>query len=140
MVRTVLNKRTAKMFTETIQQFQRDVHREWHTDTYECWKVSRPEGWVDDEHVEADIILESGFGKLYANGKGGPQTGEMVIHLESPYRFRTLTTADIQSGNLMVINGSRVFRVDITKPEHDGDVLMDVYLTELFNTPVPEVA
>lgn len=133
----VLNTRTAKFFTDTIQQFQQDIHNEWHTDAYTSWKVNRPAGWTDGGSVEAQQSLESGYGKLYANGKGGPQSGEMVIHLESPYRFRVLTTANISAGNLLVINGDRLFRVDVTKPEHEGDVLMDVYLTELFSTPKP---
>ena len=113
--------------------------RLFHDDAYACWTVNRSAGWADNTAVEAQAAVETGYGKLYANGKGGPQSGEMVIHLESPYRFRALATANIVSGNLLVINTDRLFRVDIVKPEDTDDLLMDVYLTELFNTPIPEV-
>lgn len=108
-------------------------------DAYACWTVNRSSGWADGNGVEAQSILETGFGKIYANGAGGPQGGDMVVHLESPYRFRTHTTANIESGNLLVINGDRLFRVDVGKPEDAEDHLMDVYLTEMFSTPMPEV-
>lgn len=112
--------------------------RLFHDDTYDCWTVNRDAGWADSTAVEAQTIVESGTGKLYANGAGGPQSGEMVITVESPYRFRTLATAEIETGHLLVINGTRLFRVDVAKREDVADELMDVYLTELFTTPMPE--
>lgn len=135
----VLTSRTAKFFNDTIHQFQRDIHREWHKDAYVCWAVNRGAGWVDGDTVETQSVVESGFGKLYANGKGGPQTGEMVIHLESPYRFRTVTSTYIESGNLLVLNGERFFRVDIGKPEDKDDELVDIYLTEMFTMQIPTI-
>lgn len=109
-------------------------------DTYECWTVNRPAGWADGAAVEAQRRTVSGLGRLSANGAGGPQAGELVIHVESPYRFQVHATAPIESGNLLVINGTRLFRVDVVKR---GDIkarFMDVYLTELFSTPMPEEA
>lgn len=135
----ILDPATARVFTESIQQLQRDIHREWHRDTYVCWAVNRPAGWQDGATVEAQEVVETGTGKLYANGAGRPQASDLVISLESPYRFRTLTTSRIKSGNLLVINDTRLFRVDIAKPEDAGDQLVDVYLTELFSTRMPEV-
>lgn len=137
MVGRILDPATARMFTDSITQFQRDIHREWHRDAYACWTVNRSAGWADGAGVEAQELVETGTGKLYANGAGGPQSGEMVIHVESPYRFRTVATAQIETGNLLVLNGDRLFRVDVAKREHVDDELMDVYLTELFSTPLP---
>lgn len=140
MVSRILDAATAREFTGAIRQFQQDIHEEWHRDTYTCWTVNRSAGWADSTSVEAQEKTSSGAGKLYASGVGGPQSGEMVVYLESPYRFRTLATAEIETGNLLVINGDRLFRVDIAKREHVDDQLMDVYLTELFTTPMPEGA
>ena len=133
----MLDPRTARFFTGTIQQFQRDIHREWHGDTYDCWTVNRGIGWADNTAVEAVELVESGTCRLYPNGAGGPQSGEMVIHVESPYRVRTLATSSIDAGHLLVINGARLFRVDVAKRGKTEDVLVDVYLTELFATPMP---
>lgn len=135
----ILDSATAKIFSDSIREFQLDIHREWHRDTYVCWTVNRPAGWADGAAVEAEAVVGTGVGKLYANGAGRPQAGDLVIHLESPYRFRTLTTNVIESGNLLVLNGERLFRVDVAKPEDINDQLVDVYMTELFSTPIPEV-
>ncbi len=139
----VLDTRTAQMFTRSMQQFQQDIHREWHEDAYDCWRVNRAAGWADSTSVEAQELIESGAGKLYANGQGGPQVGEGMIALDSPYRFRTEASCLIDTGHLLVLSGvqpdkpTRCFRVDVAKREDVNDVLMDVYLTELFTTPVP---
>lgn len=149
MVRNVLSHRAAKQFSSLIQQFQMDIHNEWHNASYDCWRVKRPNGWVDGSGVETDVIVESGYGRLYPNGPGGPQSNEAVIFLESPYRFRTDVRAGFRSGYLLVIGvpgdpnahgpmeSFRLFRVDNVKPGNPDSVLMDVYLTELFNTPYP---
>lgn len=108
-------------------------------DVYVCWTVDRSDGWADRDSIEAQAIVEEGTGKIHENGKGGPQSGELVIHLESPYRLQTVATTAIESGNLLVLNEKRLFRVDIGKPEDAEDQLVDVYLTELFSTPMPEV-
>lgn len=134
----VLDHRSATTFTRTIRQFQQDIHREWHTDQYECWRVNRGESWADSTAVEAQERVETGRGKLYTNGIGGPQGGDMVIHVESPYRLRTVSESGIETGHLLVI-GDRRFRVDVTKRADIDDRLMDVYLTELFSTPFPEM-
>ena len=142
----VLDTKTAKFFTDTIHQFQRDIHREWHDDAYDCWRVNRPAGWADSTAIEAQELIESGSGKLYANGGGGPQSGEIVISIESPYRFRTVSDSLISAGHLLVLSGvqpdkpTRLFRVDLAKRESVDDELMDVYLSELFSTPLPEGA
>ncbi len=135
----ILDTATARVFTESIQQLQQDIHREWHRDVYECWTVNRGAGWPDSTQVEALEVVETGTGKLYANGAGRPQAGDLVINLESPYRFRTVATTGIRSGHLLVINGTRLFRVDVVKPEAADDLLVDIYLTELFSTQMPEV-
>lgn len=124
---------------EALPAIQQAVHDELHTDTYECWTVNRPAGWADSTSVEAQAVVASGTGKLYANGIGGPQTSEMVVSIESPFRFRTAATDAIAPGHLLVINGNRLFRVDNPKPEYGDDLLMDVGVTELFRTPMPEV-
>ena len=124
---------------ESIPVLQQAAHDALHRDTYTCWTVNRSTGWEDGESVEAKAVVESGTGKLRANGIGGPRATEMVISLESPYVFRTLASAAIAPGNLLVINATRLFRVDTTKPEHSDDLLMDVGVTELFTTPMPEV-
>ena len=118
---------------------QQAVHDELHTDTYDCWTVNRPAGWADSTSVEAKAIVGSGTGKLRANGIGGPQAGEMVISIESPFVFRTESTDTIRPGNLLIVNGTRLFRVDNPKPEYGADLLMDVGVTELFQTPMPAV-
>jgi len=124
---------------EALPVIQQAVHDELHTDTYTCWTVNRPAGWADSTSVEALAVVETGTGKLRANGIGGPQTGEMVVNIESPFVFRTAATDGIQPGNLLVINGERLFRVDNPKPEYGADRLMSVGVTELFQTPMPEV-
>ena len=109
-------------------------------DTYTCWRVNRPAGWEDSTSVETQGLVESGVGRLRPNGAGGPITGEMVIAVESPYRLRTWADALIDTGHLLVVNGARLFRVDLPKRGGAGDPLMDVYVTELFKTPLPEGA
>lgn len=138
MVRPLFSPNTAAKLKHLRQRGFETV-RMFHDDAYACWVVNRPAGWVDGDALEAQQLVASGVGKLYANGKGGPQAGDMVIHLESPYRFRTLASDPIEAGNLLVLNASRVFRVDVVKPEDVDDQLMDVYLTEMFTTPIPEV-
>lgn len=142
----VLDTQSAQMFTGTIRQFQQDIHREWHEDAYDCWRVNRGETWADSTSVEAQELIESGTGKLYANGEGGVSPGlvaEGVLALDSPYRFRTVADSSIGTGHLLVLSGvqpdkpTRLFRVDDVK--RTGSVLMDVYLTELVSTPLPEM-
>ncbi len=108
-------------------------------DDYTCWTVDRPTGWSDGTSIEAKAMVGEGRGKLRANGAGGPQSGDNVIHIESPYRFRTWADAPIETGHLLVVNEERLFRVDITKPGDADKLHMDVYLTELFLTPMPGV-
>ena len=139
-MKRVLKPRVAASFTQTIQQLQQDVHEGWHHDTFDVWTVNRSAGWADGAGVEAQVKVASDVGRLYANGAGGPQAGEMVINIESPYLLRTVASAPIESGHLLVINGTRLFRVDVAKPEGVDNLLMDVYLTELFSTPMPEEA
>src|SRR5665811_2250052 len=134
MVVRILDAASAAEFTSSIAQLQDDVHTFLHTDAYTCWAVNRPAGWVDGDGAEGTDPIGAGTGKLYENGAGGPQSGEQVIHVESPYRFRTLSTAQIDTSNLLVINGDRLFRVDIGKREAKTDLLMNVYVTELFST------
>lgn len=138
MVARLLDAATAAEFTAAIQQLQTDIHDFRHPDAYVCWTVNRDAGWEDGDSVETQGIVETGTGKLSEGGVGGPVAGEGVIHIESPYRFRTLATSAIEPGHLLVINGSRVFRVDDARREHADDILMTVYVTELFNTPLPE--
>lgn len=133
----LLDAATAAEFKGGIAQLQADVHDFLHTDVYACWTVNRPVGWADSASVESQGQIGVGTGKLYEQGAGGPQSGEQVIHVESPYRFRTLTTSPIDTGHLLVVNGQRLFRVDVVKRESDDDRLMNGYLTELFNTPMP---
>jgi hypothetical protein len=140
MVARLLNAADAAAFDAALQQLQRDIHDFRHPDAYQCWRVNRPAGWKDSTDVEAQALVESGTGRLKANGAGGPQTGEMVITIESPYRFTTLADAAIETGHLLVINGQRLFRVDLPKRAGETDLLMQVYVTELFQTPMPEGA
>lgn len=148
--RTAINAGFATL-REALPAIQQAIHDELHTDTYTCWTVNRPAGWADSTSVEALGVVESGTGKLRANGVGGPQTGEMVVSLESPFVFRTEAwrphpdvpelrmETDIQPGNLLVINDTRLFRVDTPKPEYGDDRLISIGVTELFQTPMPEV-
>ena len=119
---------------------QQAVHDELHTDTYACYATNRGAAWEDGTDVETTALVETGTGKLYAHGAGGPQAGDTVIHVESPYRFRTTADSAIDTGHLLVVNGARLFRVDVPKREADADLLMDVYVTELVATPMPEGA
>ena len=113
-------------------------------DTYTAWEVNRPAGWSDGSTVEAKAQVETGVGRLIEQGAGGPQGGETVIHVESPYRFQTyafdpdtLIASGIATGNLLVVNGARLFRVDAIKRSDSDNPLMNVYVTELFSTPMP---
>lgn len=137
MVERLIDSETGAIFRDTLRQLQEDVHTELHTDAYAVWRVSRGGTWVSDISAEARSLVEIGTGKLYENGAGGPQAGEMVIHVESPYRFRTLATADIEDGDWIVLNEDRVFAVDVGKRESVSDVLMNVYMAEI--TDVVEV-
>ncbi len=136
MVAPLLNARQVARLKVTRQRGFETVQRFWD-DHYECWTVNRPAGWEDGAGVESQKRIGGGAGKLYEQGAGGPQSGEQVIHIESPYRLRTMAVSLIDTGHLLVINGARLFRVDVVKPESDDDPLMNVYLTELFNTPMP---
>lgn len=145
------------------RQFKADLKRlKWTfyqmaVDDFDCWRVNRPAGWADSTTVEVQERIAHGKGKLIPNGAGGPSAGlqtESVIFLESPYRFRTLAfdpTSDmpvlIEPGHLLVLRGQKVhgkrihpartFRVDVVKRGADDDLMMDVYLSELFTTPTP---
>ncbi len=139
MVSSLLGARQVAQLKVTRQRGFQTVQQFWD-DGYACWTVNRPAGWSDGAGVESLALIEMAMGKLYEQGAGGPQSGEQVIHVESPYRLRTLATSLIDTGHLLVINGARLFRVDLPKREGDDDVLMNVYLTELFNTPMPGAA
>lgn len=123
---------------KAIRQDGFDTIRMFHDDTFACWETDRGVDWADDGSAEGQRLVVSGTGRLYEHGPGGDVSGENVIHVESPYRFRTLADAAIEPGNLLVINETRLFRVESTKPEDTDDRLMNVYLMELFNTPMPE--
>lgn len=133
----ILDAASAKVFRDSIHGLQQDIHLHLHRDQFCCWEVDRPHGWQDSTSIEGQRITCYGWGKLYPNGVGGPAGGDMVIHVESPYRFRAQAVDPIETGNLLVLNGSRLFRVDTTKVGEGESVLMDVYLTELFLTPMP---
>jgi hypothetical protein len=137
VVERLLDAADAALFKGSIRQLQEDFYAGLYEDAYTCWTVNRDAGWEDSDAVETQVQVETGIGKLRANGPGGPQGEEGIIHLASPYRLRTLTTSLIEPGHLLVINGDRKFRVDAAKREHAADYLMDVYLTELFATPMP---
>lgn len=148
----ILDSATAKIFRGTISQLQRDVHREWHNDVFEVFRVKRPaSGWDSGSTTEGLTLEYSGVGKLYANGAGGPIASEDVIFPESPYRLRTvasildgfrvdgMSTPDL-SGCQVVVNGSRLFVIDSIKPEDVDDYLVDIYLTELIGKPLPVIS
>jgi hypothetical protein len=122
---------------EALPALQLGVHDALHTDTYTVWRVSRDGTWVSSTDAETRGLVASGTGKLYENGAGGPTSGDTVIHIESPYRLRTTADVDIQDGDWLVLNGTRVFRVEVGKREAEADTLMNVYLAELFGVEVP---
>lgn len=125
--------------------------RRFHDDAFVCWRTVRSSDWGTTTTPEADEVVMSGTGRLYENGPGGPIAGENVIHIESPYRFRTaawmvdpndvdaVIAVPIESGHELVINGDRLFRVESVKREDDDDQLVNVFLAELVNTDLPEV-
>jgi quercetin dioxygenase-like cupin family protein len=91
-----------------------------------------------------------GKGELIEAGSGGPQLGEAVIHVESPYRFQTVASAfetvpriaghsepDV-THCVMVINGTRLFQIDALKVESAHDLIVNVYLSERFDDPLPQ--
>lgn len=115
--------------------------RLFHDDSYAVWIRVRPDGagasWDDGTTGERWEQNGAGTGKLYENGAGGPTTGEDVIYVESPYRFRTLTSAAFDTTMHLVINGQRLFRVDAFKVEDIDDRLANAYLSELLDHPLP---
>jgi len=110
-------------------------------DTYEEWVQHRPEtngaSWDTATAGEAWTARGTGTGKLFENGAGGPTTTGDVIYVESPYRFRTHASAGFDSTTFLVINGTRLFRVDAFKVEDQNDLLANAYLSELIDTPLP---
>ncbi len=137
MVTRLLDAASAAEFRASIAQLQRDFADFIYTGPFQFWTVNRPAGWEDGVGIETQGRIGAGTGKLYEQGAGGPQTGEQVIHIESPYRFRTEASHAIETGHMLVLDTGRRFRVDLPKREGDDDLLMNVYLTELFNTPMP---
>lgn len=112
--------------------------RLFHDDAYTAWKRLRPVGtWDDGTADERWQQGGAGTGKLYENGAGGPGTSEGVIYPDSPYRFRTLATANFDATFYLVINLTRLFRVDAFKVEDVADMLGNAYLKELFDAPLP---
>ncbi len=136
MVRPLLSARQVARIKVTRQRGFETVQRFWEG-PFQFWTVNRPAGWEDGVGVETQGRIGGGIGKLYEQGAGGPQSGEQVIHIESPYRFRTESSHAIETGHMLVLDNGRRFRVDLPKREGDDDPLMNVYLTELFNTPMP---
>lgn len=118
-------------------------------DSYELWRARRPLGaWDRGAAPEAMELLGKGNGKLYANGAGGPRTTDVVISLESAYRFRAhrSITDPLRrdgygepetAGCYLVVNRARLFVLDMVKPEDIDDLLVDCYLSELIGKPVP---
>lgn len=139
MVGRILTAADAAVFEASLDQLSRDIHEYLHDVPYQCYRINRDAGWEDGIGVEGAELVATGTGSLIPNGAGGPQASENVIHLESPYRFRTVADDDIQDGDLLVLDGTRRFRVDVCKRRGDDKYLMTVYLTELFVTPMPEV-
>lgn len=156
MVAPLYSNRTQRRINSAFRRLDWTFYLNY-ADEYDCWRVNRGPGWADSTAVEATERIGHGMGDLIPQGPGGPQASEMVISLESPYRFNTLAfdpeTNDpvrIESGHLLAIRGhadngqsetgQRLFRVDLVKRGRDTDLLMDVYLTELFSTPMPGVA
>lgn len=130
MVSPFLSSATATKIRALAQRGQATT-AQFFTDTYAAYEVNRPEGWATGTVQESDVLRGTGTGKLRANGAGGPQAGEHVITIESPYVFRTWAAEPIQTGDELIVNGDRIFRVDLAKREGDDDLLMDVYCTEI---------
>lgn len=150
-MKRVLKPGVAKKFTDTITQFQQDIHDGWHRDHYTIWTLDRPTNtWDAGTAPETWQPWASGTGRLYENGAGGPTAREGIIYPESPYLFRMLVTAfdvvqkpDQSEPDItpcyLVINGTRLFKVDAFKIEAIGNVLANAYIHELFDRSLPAV-
>jgi hypothetical protein len=156
MVAPFIDQRTRRLFTDSMRRLAWTFHL-MATDEFDCWRVNRGPGWADNTSVEAQERIAHGVGKLLPNSAGGMAPGlviEGVLAIESPYRLRALSfdpvTQEptlIREGHLLAITGHstndrpetgyRLFRVDMVKRGSDDALMMDVYLTELFNVPVP---
>ena len=145
-----ISPRTGRIFRNAIQTLQQDVHRELHTDTYTLYRVERPAGsWDTGTAGEAVTALGGGTCKLAENGPGGPSMGDGIIYPESPYQVRTLatafdplprdpdTSAPDPSHVWMVINGDRLFKVEMVKVEAGRDLLATAYVREVFDRTLP---
>lgn len=144
--------RTGRIFRNAIATLQEDVHRELHTDTFTLYRVERPTGtWDSGTAAESWTVLASGTGKLAEQGPGGPSMGDGVIYPESPYQFRTLaasfaalpresdTSAPDPSHAWLVVNGNRLFKVEMVKLEADRDLLGTAFVREVFDRALPGV-
>lgn len=147
-----LTPRTGQIFRDAIRTLQEDVHRELHTDTYTLWIVERPAGtWDTGAAPETWTVLGAGTCKLAEHGPGGPRMGDGVIYPESPYQVRMLADAfdglpraagestPDPSHAWLVINGDRLFKVEMVKTEADRDVLGTAYVREVFDRTLPGV-
>jgi hypothetical protein len=156
MVAPFLDTRTQWVFKDSMRRLKWTFYL-MYVDDFDVWRVNRPAGWADSTSIEVQERIAHGRGKLLPNGTGGPAVGlvaEGVINLESPYRLRTLAFDPatevpvlIEPGHLLVVRGQKVhgkrihpartFRVDEVKRGADDDIMLDVYLLELFTTPTP---
>ena len=121
--------------------------------TWTAYRIDRPTGtWDAGTESEEWEAVASGTGRLSENGAGGPVQGETVISIESPYRLRTDADAfdafrtpdgsnsdhDVSTAWL-VIDNSRLFKVDSFKPRSGERQHANAYISEVFDRALPAV-
>ena len=144
--------RTGRIFRDAIRTLQEDAHRELHTDTFTLYRVERPAGaWDAGTAGETWEVLASGTCSLKAQGPGGPSMGEGIVYPESPYRVRLMadavdtlprepgTSSPDPSHAWMVINGDRLFKVEMIKVGAERSLLATAYVREVFDRDLPGV-
>ena len=120
-----------------------ELQDKFSMDTFASFALDREDSgadtWDNGKKGEAWIQVATGEGKLSANGEGGPTIGEGLIYMQAPYVFRTDLASGIVANQRLVINGSRLFKVEAAPIEDSEKPIIRAYLAEIFGVPLPEV-
>ena len=116
-----------------------DVQDGFSPCTYVAWTKNRPAGWDTGTDDEGWVQVVSGTGLLRANGNGGPVIGEDVIYQQAPYQFRTDRDDGIAPHMWLVVDGTRLFKVEGVTAEDPEKPIVHAYLTEVVDMTLPGV-
>lgn len=120
-----------------------DVQEGFSPTTFVAWRKNRPatgaETWDNGGASEGWVQGVSGKG-IIRRGQDMPVIGEGLISQQTRYDFRTATSYGLTVSHFLVIDGTRLFKIEGAPVEDVEDPIMTVTLVEVtdITLPVPE--